>query len=65
MQTHCYNAFVLWAHIAGLFVGAGCYADDVLLIAPTRNAMQRILAELEVFAEESNIVFITVPVPKK
>ena len=29
----------LGAHVAGLFVGAVCYADDVLLIAPTRTAM--------------------------
>ena len=33
----------LGAHVAGLFMGAVCYADDVLLIAPTRNAMQRIV----------------------
>ena len=59
------RALGLGAHIAGLFVGAVCYADDVLLIAPTRNAMQRMLKELEVFAEESNIVFSTDPVPKK
>ena len=59
------RALGLGAHIAGLFVGAVCYADDVLLIAPTRNAMQRMLTELEVFAGESNIVFSTDPVPKK
>ena len=29
----------LGAHVGGLFVGAVCYADDVLLIAPTRTAM--------------------------
>ena len=37
----------LGAHIAGLFVGAVCYCDDVLLIAPTRSAMQRMLLEME------------------
>ena len=42
-----------------------CYADDVLLIAPTRNAMQRMLLELEDFAAESNITFSTDPVPVK
>ena len=46
-------------------MGAVCYADDVLLIAPTRNAMQRMLLELEAFAEESNITFSTDPVPHK
>ena len=55
----------LGAHVAGLFMGAVCYADDVLLIAPTRNAMQRMLLELEEFAAESNITFSTDPVPIK
>ena len=39
------RALGLGAHVAGLFVGAVCYADDVLLIAPTRNALQRMLVE--------------------
>ena len=55
----------LGAHVGGLFMGAVCYADDVLLIAPTRSAMQRMLFEMESFAEESNIVFSTNPVPSK
>ena len=55
----------LGAHVAGLFMGAVCYADDVLLIAPTRSAMQRMLAELEAFADESNIAFSTDPTPAK
>ena len=55
----------LGAHIAGLFVGAVCYADDVLLIALSRSAMQRMLLEMEVFAEESNIMFSTNPIPSK
>ena len=46
-------------------MGAVCYADDVLLIAPTRNSMQRMLIELEEFAAESNITFSTDPVPAK
>ena len=44
---------------------AVCYADDVLLIAPTRSAMQRMLFEIESFAEESNVIFSTDPEPKK
>ena len=30
------------AHIAGVFMGVTMYADDLLLIAPTRGAMQQI-----------------------
>ena len=59
------RALGLGAHVAGLFMGAVCYADDVLLIAPTRAAMQRMLYELEKFAEESNIEFSTDPSPSK
>ena len=59
------RALGLGAHVAGLFMGAVCYADDVLLIAPTRSAMQRMLLELEVFADESNITFSTDPLPTK
>ena len=55
----------LGAHIGGVFLGIVVYADDVLLIAPTRNAMQRMLSEVEVFAEDSNIVFSTDPTPQK
>ena len=55
----------LGAHIAGLFMGAVCYADDVLLVAPTRNAMQRMLVEVEDFAAKSNITFSTDPIPSK
>ena len=46
-------------------MGAICYADDILLIAPTRNAMQRMLMELEDFAADSNITFSTDPIPSK
>ena len=53
------------AHIAGCFMGAVVYADDDLLVAPTRNAMQRMLLELEEFAAEFNINFSTDPVPSK
>ena len=51
--------------MAGLFVGAVRYADDVFLIAPTRSAMQRMLLKVENFAADSNVVFSTDPVPSK
>ena len=55
----------LGAHVAGLYMGTVCYADDLLLIAPTRSAMQRMLVEIEDFAAEYNITFSTDPVPSK
>ena len=51
------RALGLGAHVGVLFMGALCYADDVLLIAPTRSAMQQMLLEIETFAAESNIIF--------
>jgi hypothetical protein len=39
LQRFC--ALGLGAHIGGLFMGAVCYAEDVLLIAPTGSAMQK------------------------
>ena len=33
-------------HVAGIFIGAVCYADDMLMIAPSRNAMRRMFLEL-------------------
>ena len=46
-------------------MGAVCYADDVLLIAPSRTSMQRMLYEIERFAEDANILFSTDPTPAK
>ena len=63
-MLQCLRNLGLGAHVAGLFMGAVCYADDVLLIAPTRNAMQRMLYELEKFADQSNITLSTDPLPK-
>ena len=41
------------------------YADDLLLLAPTREAAQVILQVCEEFAANSNILFSTDPDPKK
>ena len=46
-------------------MGAVTYADDLLLIAPNRAAMEIMLKECEDFAEESNIQFSTDPDPQK
>ena len=51
------------AHVAGMFMGAACYADDIVLIAPCHQAMQIILNTLEDFAARHNISFSIDPVP--
>ena len=55
----------LGAHIAGLYMGVACFADDVILIAPCYQAMQIMLQEVEAFAQEHNVQFSTDPVPQK
>ena len=53
------------AHVAGLFMGIACYADDVVLIAPCRQAMDLMLAKVEEYAIRHNISFSTDPCPAK
>ena len=38
------------AHVAGLFMGVACYADDVVLIAPCQQVMQMMIDKVEDFA---------------
>ena len=53
------------AHVAGMFMGVACYADDVVLIAPCQQAMQMMLDTVEDFAGRYNISFSTDPDPRK
>jgi hypothetical protein len=52
-------------HLAGVFMGAVGYADDIILMAPSRYAAQRMLRTCEKFANEHNIRFSTDPDPSK
>ena len=52
-------------NVAGLYVGGVGYADDLLLLAPNREAAQGMLQVCEEFAAKSNILFSTDPDPKK
>ena len=47
------------------FVGVTIYADDILLLAPTRGALQIMVKEAERFAASHNIIFSTDPSPSK
>ena len=51
-------------HISGVFFGAALYADDLVLISPSRNAMQKMLSVCERYAEDQNLVFSTDPNPE-
>ena len=52
-------------HVGGLYMGVVVYADDILLMAPTRGAMQMMLDKCEEYATEHNIMFSTDPDPSK
>ena len=49
--------------MAGVFVGAVVFADDVALLAPNKTAMSQMLKVCEDFATRNNVVFSTDPNP--
>ena len=55
----------LGCDMGGLWVGAAGYADDLILLAPSRSAMKKMLQVCENFAESANLQFSTDPVPAK
>ena len=52
-------------HIGEKFFGAAGFADDVVLLAPSRGAMEIMLETCERFAAENNLKFSTDPDPVK
>ena len=52
-------------HVAGLYMGAIGFCDDLLLVSPTRDAMQLMLDTCERFAVKNNLLFSTHPNPAK
>ena len=52
-------------HLGDVFCWAVGYADDILLLAPSRSAMATMLNICETYAEENNLEFSTDPDPVK
>ena len=52
-------------HVGNLFIGVVAYADDLLLLAPNREAAQQMLALCEAWAKANNVQFSTDQDPKK
>jgi hypothetical protein len=46
-------------HVGNKYIGVVGYADDLLLLAPSRDAAQRMLATCEAFTATNNIAFST------
>ena len=55
----------LGCRIGGCWYGASGYADDIILLAPNREVLQRMLSVCEAYADTHNLVFSTDPVPAK
>ena len=55
----------LGCHIGGYWFGACGYADDLILLAPSRDVLQRMLQICEDYALQHNLLFSTDPVPSK
>ena len=52
-------------HVGGVFAGAVGYADDLLLLAPSRSAMDKMFKLCEKYAVKTNLQFSTNPDPEK
>ena len=55
----------LGCHISGEWFGAAGYADDLILMSPSREAMSEMLEICESYANENNLVFSTDSNPSK
>ena len=51
--------------VAGVYMGAVGFCDDILLLAPTRDGMQLMLDTCQAFAVKYNLRFSTDPNPEK
>ena len=52
-------------HVLDLFAGAFFYADDLIILAPTRQALQEMLTICEDYATQHNMIFSVNEDPKK
>ena len=53
----------LGCHIGGCWYGACGYAEDLILLAPNRDVLQRMVDICQSYALDHNLVFSTDPVP--
>ena len=55
----------LGCHVGGVWVGAAGYADDLILLSPSRTDMVSMLKVCEQYAERHNLLFSADPNPSK
>ena len=52
-------------HVQGVWMGCAAFADDLVLLSPSRESMSKMLMVCEAYASKNNLVFSTDPDPKK
>ena len=52
-------------HVGGVWMGATGYADDLILLSPSRESMATMLRICQEYGQKNNLVFSTDPNPKK
>ena len=55
----------LGCQIGGVYFGALAYADDIILMSPSRRGLQLMLDICQEFADENSMLFSTDPIPSK
>ena len=55
----------LGCHMGGMWIGACGFADDVILLAPSRSAMVQMLKTCKQFALKNHLQLSTDPNPEK
>ena len=55
----------LGCSIGGCWFGACGYADDLIILAPNREVLQRMLDICDAYASDHNLIFSTDPVPAR
>ena len=55
----------LGCFVEGCWMGCLAYCDDLILLAPNREVLQRMVAVCEDYGDEMNLEFSTDPVPAK
>ena len=51
--------------VAGVWLGATCYADDLFLLSPNRNVLQEMVTVCQEYGKKHNLEFSTDPNPQK
>ena len=52
-------------HVGGIWMGASGYADDLILLSPSRESMSKMIRICQEYGAKHNLIFSTDPNPAK